>query len=77
MDKSPDQWEEETNKDVETIARALAAAHMKLINDVLGDKLPNELWQQAIPHARRALIALWKRNRVLVDVEETRNDQTL
>lgn len=37
---------------VETVARALAAERMALRKDTEGRRLPDDLWQQAIPQAR-------------------------
>lgn len=40
---------------VEGMARLLAAEKMKLQKDVFGENLPDELWTQCIPDARRYL----------------------
>jgi hypothetical protein len=40
---------------VETVARKLAAERMALRKDTEGFKLPDDLWQQAIPQARKLL----------------------
>ena len=40
---------------VEPLARQFAAEKMKLVKDPLGEKLPEELWQQAVPQARKFL----------------------
>lgn len=39
----------------ETFARRFAAKKMGLKNDPWGSKLPDDLWQQCIPQAQRAL----------------------
>lgn len=39
----------------ETLARRFAAKKMGLVNDPWGAKLPDDLWQQCIPEAQRAL----------------------
>lgn len=36
---------------IERIARALAARHMKLQKDARGEKLPEELWHQKVEDA--------------------------
>jgi hypothetical protein len=38
---------------VERVARKRAAKKMGLINDSLGERLPDELWRQAAPEAER------------------------
>jgi hypothetical protein len=40
---------------VENFARRFAAKKMGLVKDPWGQELPDELWQQCIPHAERAL----------------------
>jgi len=40
------------------LAHILAAQSMRLIDDVLGQKLPDELWRQMIDLARLALKAV-------------------
>jgi GTPase SAR1 family protein len=45
-------WLEER---VEPLARILAAEKMQLKNDKTGEKLPDELWEQCIPDARKFL----------------------
>lgn len=39
----------------EAFARRFAAKKMGLVEDTLGQKLPDDLWQQCIPEAQRAL----------------------
>jgi hypothetical protein len=46
------QWLEEA---VETMARMIAAERMGLVKDCLGERLPHDLWSQAIPAARKEL----------------------
>ena len=48
MKKELEQW-------VEPLARQFAAEKMKLVKDPLGEKLPEELWKQAVPQARKFL----------------------
>jgi hypothetical protein len=43
---------------IEIIARAIAAGRIALIKDKFGEKLPDDLWRQAIPHAERVIEAL-------------------
>jgi hypothetical protein len=45
-------WLEER---VEPLARVLAAERMGLVKDTNGERLPDELWMQAIPEARSFL----------------------
>ena len=45
-------WLEEA---VETMARMIAAERMGLVKDCLGERLPHDLWSQAIPAARKEL----------------------
>lgn len=40
---------------VEPLARQFAAEKMALVKDPLGEKLPEELWKQAVPQARKFL----------------------
>lgn len=46
------------NQEVERVARAISAARMKLLKDPLGERLPDDLWRQSIPHAERAIAAM-------------------
>jgi len=43
------------DRNVETFARRFAATKMGLQKDPLGKSLPDDLWQQCIPQAGRAL----------------------
>ncbi|MBA3576160.1 MAG: hypothetical protein H0W39_00890 [Sphingomonas sp.] len=47
--------EELYKRNEETFARAFAAQKMGLVDDPWGQKLPDDLWQQCIPQAQRAL----------------------
>lgn len=40
---------------VEDLARQIAAEKMDLRNDVTGQNLPDDLWMQCIPEARKFL----------------------
>lgn len=40
---------------VEPLARQFAAEKMALVKDPLGEKLPEDLWRQAVPQARKFL----------------------
>lgn len=40
---------------VEPLARQFAAEKMQLVKDKHGENLPLELWQQAVPEARKFL----------------------
>lgn len=42
-------------RNVETFARQFAAKKMGLVKDPQGQNLPDDLWQQCIPQAERAL----------------------
>ena len=42
---------------LERVARMIAAIKMGLIKDIYGDNLPEDLWRQAIPEARRRIEA--------------------
>lgn len=42
-------------RNVENFARRFAAQKMNLQDDPYGRKLPNDLWQQCIPQAERAM----------------------
>lgn len=42
-------------RNVETFARRIAAKKMGLTQDTWGAKLPDDLWQQCVPQAERAL----------------------
>lgn len=41
---------------VETVARRIAAEKCGLVKDPYGERLPDDIWQQAIPDARRLLL---------------------
>jgi hypothetical protein len=41
---------------VETVARRIAAEKCGLVKDPYGERLPDDIWQQAIPEARRLLL---------------------
>lgn len=47
--------EELYKRNLETLARRFAAKKMGLKNDTSGQNLPDDLWQQCIPQAERAL----------------------
>jgi hypothetical protein len=40
---------------VEHLARMMAAQRMGLVKDQYGERLPHDLWSQAIPEARKEL----------------------
>lgn len=40
---------------VEPLARYLCAEKMQLVDDKYGEKLPENLWKQAVPEARKFL----------------------
>jgi hypothetical protein len=40
---------------VEPLARQLAAERMGLTKDILGERLPHDLWSQKIPEDRKQL----------------------
>lgn len=42
-------------RNVENFARRFAAKKMGLVKDPYGQKLPDDLWQQCVPQAERAL----------------------
>jgi hypothetical protein len=42
-------------RNLETFARRFAAKKMGLVKDTYGTNLPDDLWQQCIPQAQRAL----------------------
>jgi hypothetical protein len=46
--KELEQW-------VEPLARQMAAEKMALVKDRYGENLPEELWKQAVPQARKFL----------------------
>lgn len=41
---------------VETVARRIAAEKCRLVKDPYGERLPDDIWTQAIPEARRLLL---------------------
>jgi len=41
---------------VETVARRIAAEKCGLVKDPYGERLPDDIWTQAIPEARRLLL---------------------
>lgn len=45
----------ELEKWVEPLARQFAAEKMALVKDRYGENLPEELWKQAVPAARKFL----------------------
>jgi hypothetical protein len=48
-------FKEQLEELVEPLARQFAAEKMKLHQDSLGEKLPEDLWRQAVPQARKFL----------------------
>lgn len=48
-------FKELLEKLVEPLAREIAAEKMGLVKDKYGDNLPEDLWTQAVPDARRFL----------------------
>jgi hypothetical protein len=49
------QFKEQLEELVEPLARQFAAEKMALVKDPLGEKLPEDLWKQAVPQARKFL----------------------
>lgn len=50
-----DRDEELRKRNVETFARRAAAKKMGLVKDPWGQNLPDDLWQQCLPEAERAM----------------------
>jgi hypothetical protein len=48
-------FKEQLEQMVEPLARQFAAEKMALVKDMHGEKLPAEIWKQAVPQARKFL----------------------
>jgi hypothetical protein len=50
-----EKFKEQLEQLVEPLARQFAAEKMNLQKDPLGEKLPEDLWRQTVPQARKFL----------------------